>query len=92
LEEQYWPIIDFREAPVDLSIGGIVAAIGLIAGAGGTVIGSKVAVTLLQRAHERFEDAVWRAIDTDREKASLVSERLAKVEAICDLKKREGTC
>ncbi len=77
---------------MDQTFAGIVAAIGLIAGAGGTLIGSKVAVTLLQRAHERFEDAVWKAIDGDRDKAAKIAERLAKVEAICDLKRENGKC
>ncbi len=77
---------------MDQITSGIVAAIGLIAGAAGTLIGSKVAVTLLQRAHERFEDAVWKAIDGDRDKAAKIAERLAKVEAICDLKRENGKC
>ena len=75
---------------MDLSVAGVVAIIGLTGGAAGTVIGSKIAVSLLQRAHERFEDAVWKAIDGDREKAAKISERMAKVEAICELRHKEN--
>ena len=77
---------------MDLTLAGTVAVIGLIGGAAGTIIGSKVAVVLLQRAHERFEDAVWKAIDGDREKSAKVSERVAKVEAVCELRHKEGAC
>ena len=73
-------------------LGGIVALIGLVASIAGTMIGAKVAVALLQRAHERFEDAVWKAIDGDREKASKVSERVAKIEAVCEERGKGGTC
>lgn len=70
----------------------IVAGVGLISGIAGSIGGSKIAVSLLQRAHERFEDAVWKAIDGEREKSSKVAERIAKVEAICDNRKKEGAC
>lgn len=71
---------------------GVVAAIGLIAGAVGTVIGSKVSVTLLREAHNRFEDSVWRDIKSHQKQISEVSERVAKVEAVCEERKKEGTC
>ena len=77
---------------MDQTVAGIAAAIGLIAGAVGTVVGSKVSVTLLQRAHERFEDAVWKAINGSQSKVASVSERLAAVEAVCEMKKKEGVC
>ena len=73
-------------------LAGVVAIIGMIAGAVGTVVGSKVAVTLLQRAHERFEDSVWKAINGSQVKVASVSERLAAVEAVCEIKKKEGVC
>jgi hypothetical protein len=73
-------------------LGGIVALVGMIGAAVGTVAGSKVAVKLLQRAHERFEDAVWKAIDADREKAQKLAERVTKIEAICEERAREGVC
>ena len=73
-------------------LGGIVAGIGLLASIAGTVIGAKVTLALLQASFQRFEKAVWEAIEKDRDKAEKVSERLAKVEAICDLKRREGIC
>ncbi len=73
------------------SIGGIVAGIGLLASIVGTVVGAKVAVELLQRAHERFEDAVWKAIDKERDKTAAIIERVAKVEAICKERSAE-TC
>jgi hypothetical protein len=77
---------------MDMTLAGAVAVIGLVGGAAGTVIGSKVSVKLLQRAHERFEDAVWKAIDSDRDKAMKIAERVAKIEAVCDLRQKEGTC
>ncbi len=72
--------------------GYIVAGVGLISGLVGTVAGSKVAVSLLQRAHERFEDAVWKTFDGEREKMGKIAERVAKVEAVCDNRKKEGIC
>ena len=77
---------------MDLSVAGVVAIIGLTGAAAGTVVGSKIAVSLLQRAHERFEDAVWKAIESDREKAERVRERITKIEAVCDLRNKEGAC
>jgi hypothetical protein len=56
------------------------------------MIGAKVTVSLLQRAHERFEDSVWRAIDSDREKASKIAERVATMEAVCEERSKEGSC
>ncbi len=73
-------------------LGAIVAAIGLICGAVGTVVGSKVAVALLQRAHERFEDAVWKAINSDREKSQKLAEDMAALKAICRERSHTGGC
>ena len=73
-------------------LGAIVSGVGLLSGAVGTVVGSKVAVTLLQRAHERFEDAVWKAIDADREKNQKLAERMSALEATCRERSREGGC
>jgi len=73
-------------------LGGIVALIGVIAAAAGTVIGSKVSISLLRNAHDRFEDSVWKAIDHERAKAQGVAERLAAVEAVCRERARDGGC
>ena len=73
-------------------LGGILAGVGLLSGAVGTVVGSKVAVTLLQRAHERFEDAVWLAIKEDRKERQHLAEKVAAIEATCRERSREGGC
>ena len=73
-------------------LSGIVAFIGLVASIAGTMIGAKVAVSLLQRAHERFEDAVWKAIEGDREKTSKITERVATMEATCKERAKGGIC
>lgn len=73
-------------------LGGIVALIGLVASSAGTIIGAKVAISMLQRAHERFEDAVWKAINIDRDKASKIAERVATMEAICKERAKGDIC
>lgn len=73
-------------------LGGIVALIGLIASAVGTIIGSKVSVSLLRHAHDRFEDAVWKAINADRIERGELSGRVSKIEGICEATRNQGGC
>ena len=73
-------------------LGAIVALIGLVASAVGTVVGAKVSIKLLQAAHDRFEDAVWKAIDGERAERGLIAGRVSKIEGICEATRNKGGC
>jgi hypothetical protein len=73
-------------------LGGIVALVGLIAAAVGTVVGAKVSVSLLRSAHERFEDSVWQTIRDERKEREAIALRVAKVEGICEATRIKGGC
>jgi hypothetical protein len=83
---------DWRRG-LDLThLGGIVALIGSIAAAVGTVVGSKISISLLRSAHERFEDSVWESIRDERKEREAISVRLSKVEGICEATRIKGGC
>ena len=73
-------------------LGAIVALIGLVASISGTVVGAKVSIKLLQAAHDKFEKAVWEAIDGERAERGLISGRVSKMEGICEVTRNKGGC
>ena len=73
-------------------LGAIVALIGLVASAVGTVVGAKVSIKLLQAAHDKFEKAVWEAIGDDRAERGLIAGRVSHIEGICEATRNKGGC